>query len=68
MWETLLGAFKSKTVWLGLAVTVLSWVQQVVSGAAIPAEVVSVVGTVIGGLIVWLRALTTKALADKVGE
>jgi len=68
MWDTLLGAFKSKTVWLGLAVTVLSWVQQVVSGAAIPAEVVSVVGTVIGGLIVWLRALTTKALADKVGE
>jgi hypothetical protein len=68
MWETLLGAFKSRTVWLGLAVTVLSWVQQVVSGAAIPAEVVSVVGTVIGGLIVWLRALTTKALAEKVGE
>lgn len=68
MWETLLGAFKSKTVWLGLAVTVLSWVQQVVSGAPIPAELVSVVGTVIGGLIVWLRALTTKSLEEKAGE
>jgi len=68
MWDTLLGAFKSRTVWLGLAVTVLSWLQQVVSGAAIPAELVSVVGTVIGGLIVWLRALTTKPLAEKVGE
>ena len=65
MWDTLLNAFKSKTVWLGLAVTVLSWVQQVVSGAALPAELVSVVGTVIGGLIIWLRALTTKPLADK---
>lgn len=68
MWETLLGAFKSKTVWLGLAVTVLSWVQQVVSGAALPAELVSVIGTVIGGLIIWVRALTTKSLADKAGE
>lgn len=68
MWDALVGAFKSRTVWLGLAITVLSWVQQVVSGAAIPAEVVSVVGTVIGGLIVWLRALTTKSLADKAGE
>lgn len=65
MWDTLLNAFKSKTVWLGLAVTVLSWVQQVVSGAALPAELVSVIGTVIGGLIIWVRALTTKPLADK---
>ena len=68
MWDTLLGAFKSKTVWLGLAVTILSWVQQVVSGAPLPAELVSVAGTVIGGLIVWLRALTTKSLAGKAAE
>ena len=68
MWDTLLGAFKSKTVWLGLAVTILSWVQQVVSGAPLPAELVSVAGTVIGGLIVWLRALTTKSLEEKAGE
>lgn len=63
--DALLGAFKSKTVWLGLAVAVLSWVQNVVSGADLPADVVSFVGTLVGGLIVWLRAITTKPLAEK---
>lgn len=65
MWDTILGSLKSKTVWLGLLVTILSWVQATVSGAALPPEIVSVVGTVIGALIIWLRSLTTTSLADK---
>lgn len=61
---TLAGAFKSKTVWLGLAVAVLSWVQTTLTTSLSP-EDVGIAGTIVGGLIVWLRSLTTTSLADK---
>lgn len=65
MLETILNSFKSRTVWLGLIVTVLSWVQGTIMDAGLSGDQVSLVGTVLGALIVWLRSLTTKPLSEK---
>lgn len=56
---------KSKTVWLGLLVTVLGWVQSTVFDAGVAPEHLGVVGTMLGAVIVWLRKLTTEPLEDK---
>jgi hypothetical protein len=63
--NSLSGAFKSRTVWFGLAIAVLSWVQSVVADAGLTSQQVALVGTLIGGATVWLRGLTTTSLADK---
>lgn len=60
-----LGAFKSKSVWLALAVVVLSWVQATVTEAGLTPDQLGVAGTVLSLLMVWVRTLTTKPLADK---
>jgi hypothetical protein len=65
MFDTILKAFKSKTVWLGLGVTILSWAQGVISDSGLTADQVSLAGTIIGAAIVTLRSLTTTSLSDK---
>jgi hypothetical protein len=59
------GAFKSKSVWLGLLVVVLSWAQTTIGDAGLTPDQLGVAGSVLGALIVWLRGLTTKPLAEK---
>jgi hypothetical protein len=63
--SALSGAFKSKSVWFGLAVAVLSWAQATIAGSGLSPEQTGLVGTVIGGLIIVLRSLTNTSLSDK---
>lgn len=65
MLDQILNAFKSKTVWFGFLVAVLSWVQTVIDGAGLSPDQVGVVGTVIGAVIVWLRSVTSVPLSEK---
>ena len=58
-------AFQSKTVWFGLLVSIVSWVQTVVVAAPLPPEVIGIVGSVIGAIVVWLRTQTTVPLSEK---
>jgi hypothetical protein len=60
-----LGAFKSKSVWLALAVVVLSWIQATVTEAGLTPDQLGLAGTVLSLLMVWVRALTTKPLTEK---
>lgn len=61
----IVGAFKSKSVWLALAVVVLSWVQATVTEAGLTPDQLGVAGTVLSLLMVWVRTLTTKPLTEK---
>jgi hypothetical protein len=63
--DKLMGAFKSKTVWFGLAVAVLSWAQSVLGSSGLSPEQVGPIGTIIGAAIVWLRAVTSVPLEHK---
>lgn len=65
MFDALLQYFKSKTVWFGLLLAVASWVQTIIVGAPLPAELVGVVGTVVGAIVVWLRSVTNAPLSEK---
>lgn len=58
------GALKSKTVWLGVIVAALSALQATL-GNTLTAEQIGLVGPILGALIVWLRTLTDKPLAEK---
>lgn len=62
---SLAGAFKSKTVWFGLLVAVLSWAQGAIAGSGLTPDQVGIAGTVLGAAVVWLRSLTTTSLAAK---
>jgi len=66
--NSLSGAFKSKTVWFGLIVAILSWAQSVLNNSGLSPDQVGVAGTIIGALIVWLRSVTTTSLSDKAGS
>jgi hypothetical protein len=57
-------ALKSKTVWLGIALAVVSLLQGYVGYLPTPA-IQATVGSVFAALIVILRALTTMPLGDK---
>lgn len=61
--QSLLGAFKSKTVWTGVALAVAGQLFPVVDlwVAANPGTA----ATVVGGLMVILRSVTTSSLANK---
>ena len=63
--NNLTGALKSKTVWLGVVVAALSALQAAISDSGISAGELSVVGPLLGVLIVYLRTLTNKPLSDK---
>jgi hypothetical protein len=57
--------FKSRTVWFGLLVVVLSWFQQAVGESGLSSEQVTVVGSILGALIIALRSVTTVSLEEK---
>jgi len=63
--DALLGAFKSKTVWFGLAVVVLSWVQSVITNSGLSVDQIGPIGTIIGAAIIWLRSVTSVPLSQK---
>jgi len=63
--DKILSAFKSKTVWFGLIVAVLTWVQSVLNSSGLTPEQLAVAGPVVGAVIVWLRSVTTVPLSDK---
>jgi hypothetical protein len=67
--ETLKGAFKSKTVWFGMTVAALSWLQQFVGTLeGLTPEQVSLIGTGIGSIVIWLRLVTNVSLNQKGKE
>jgi hypothetical protein len=67
--ETLKGAFKSKTVWFGMLVASLSWLQQFVGTLeGLTPEQVSLIGTGIGSIVIWLRLVTNVSLTQKGKE
>jgi hypothetical protein len=67
--ETLKGALKSKTVWFGMAVAALSWLQQFVGTLeGLSPEQVSLIGTGIGSIVIWLRLVTNVSLTEKGKE
>ena len=58
-------SLKSKTVWFGLAISVLSVLQSSLSQVGLTPEQLSIVGPIVGTLIIALRAVTTQPLSDK---
>jgi hypothetical protein len=67
--ETLKGALVSKTVWFGMLVASLSWLQQFVGTVeGLSPEQVSLIGTGIGSIIIWLRLVTNVSLTEKGKE
>lgn len=63
--DTLKGAMKSKTVWLGVVVAALSALQAGLNDSGVSPEQLGVVGPLLGVVIVWLRSITTSSLVDK---
>lgn len=58
-------ALQSKTVWFGLALAIVSWIHGIVIAAPLPPEVIGIVGSIIGAIVVWLRTQTTVPLSQK---
>lgn len=58
-------ALKSRTVWLGMVVTVLSTFQGLVSEIPVPYYVQGAIGSILGIAIILLRMDTTDGIADK---
>jgi putative flippase GtrA len=58
-------ALKSRTVWLGAIVTILSTFQGLVSEMPVPYYVQGIIGSVLGILIILLRLDTKDGIADK---
>lgn len=64
--DALKGAVKSKTIWFGMAIAALSWLQQALPGVeGLSPEGISIVGSFIGVAILTLRALTVESLSQK---
>jgi len=63
--DKVLGAFKSKTVWFGLGLAVLSWAQNALGSSGLTPDQIGVAGTVIGAAIIWLRSVTSVPLEHK---
>ena len=63
--DTLTGALKSKTVWFGLLLAVLSWLQSVLNSSGLSADQLAIIGPVLGAVVVWLRSVTSVPLSEK---
>lgn len=64
--NSLKGAMKSKTIWFGMAIAALSWLQQAIPGVeGLSPEAISIVGSLVGTVILALRVMTVESLADK---
>lgn len=65
--DKLKGALKSRTIWFGMAVAALSWLQQALPGVeGLSSEGVAIVGTLLSVGIMALRAVTVEPLENKV--
>lgn len=58
-------ALKSRTVWLGMIVTIMSTFQGLVSEMPVPYYVQGIIGSVLGIGIILLRLDTKDGIADK---
>lgn len=58
-------ALKSKTVWFGLILNILCWLQASWMEAGLTPEQLGVTGSIVGTLIIILRAITTQPLSEK---
>ena len=58
-------AMKSRTVWLGIIVTVLSTFQGLISEFPVPYYWQGIIGSALGIIIILLRLDTTDGIADK---
>ena len=64
--DTLKGAVKSKTIWFGMAIAALSWLQQALPGVeGLSPEGVAIVGSLVGTAVLALRVLTVESLSQK---
>ena len=61
-------AHRSKTVWFGTLVAVLSVLQSVLLSASMSPVVQAVIGSVLGVAIVWLRFSTHESLGVDDGD
>jgi hypothetical protein len=69
MIKVILGAMKSKTIWLGAAVAALSWLQNFILGVeGLTADQITGLGTFIGSLIIWIRFMTSQSLQEKADK
>lgn len=65
--NTIKGAIKSKTIWFGMAIAALSWLQQALPGVeGLSQEGVAIAGSLVGTIILALRVLTVESLAQKI--
>lgn len=65
--DTIKGALKSKTIWFGMSIAALSWLQQALPGVeGLSPEGVSILGSIVGTIILALRVITVESLASKV--
>jgi len=65
--DTLKGAVKSRTIWFGMIIAALSWLQQALPGIeGLSPEGVAIAGSLVGTAILALRVLTVESLASKV--
>lgn len=61
-----LNVLKSKTIVFGLLIAILSWAQNfILNLEGLSADQVTMFGTIIGAMIVWLRSVTSESLAKK---
>jgi len=63
--QALLNIFKSKTVWFGLLLAIVTWFQGVVNNSGLSAGELSIIGPVVGLVVVWLRSVTSVPLSQK---
>lgn len=67
--DKLVGALKSRTIWFGMAVAALSWLQQALPGVeGLSSESVAIIGTLLSVGIMTLRAVTVEPLENKVSK
>jgi len=63
--NSLLQAFKSKTVWFGLLLAVATWFQGTINGGGLDSNTLAIVGPIVGAVVVWLRSVTAVPLSQK---
>jgi hypothetical protein len=63
--EYLKKAFKSRTVWFGMVISGLGFIQSIVYEFPVSPAVQGIIGVVLGGIVVLLRMDTVDAIDDK---
>jgi hypothetical protein len=63
--QAFLNVFKSKTIWFGLLLAIVTWFQGFMNNSGLSAQQLAVVGPVVGLVVVWLRSVTSVPLSQK---